>query len=238
MNRLEKHFYHNKGRLIYKWTHYFDIYERHFRPFRKKPVTIVEFGVFHGGSLQMWKKYFGRRARIIGIDIEPRCKELEEKQIEIFIGDQADRTFLRQLRETIGPVDIVIDDGGHTMKQQTTTYKEMWPAVKDGGVYLIEDLHTSYWKLYGGGHLRRGTFIEFAKRLIDQMHAWHAQKSDKQRLKVDTYTQSIAAMHVYSSVIVFDKAHIVRPHDEQHGTESGIKFSFLGLSTPKKPVKK
>lgn len=232
-NPLEKYFYHNKGHLIYKWVHYFDIYERHFRPYRKQRVTIVEFGVLHGGSLQMWKKYFGRKARIIGVDLEPRCKELEEKQIEIFIGDQSDRTFLRKLRESVGPIDIVIDDGGHTMKQQTTTFREMWPALKDGGVYLIEDLHTSYWKMYGGGYKKLGTFIEFSKKLIDQMHAWHAQKSDRKRLKVDAYTRSIAAMHVYSSVIVFDKAKIVRPHDEQHGKPSDIEFSFLGWSGKK-----
>lgn len=173
-NKLEKYFYRNKGRLIYKWTHYFEIYEHHFRPYRHKPVTIVEFGVFHGGSLQMWKRYFGRRARIIGVDIEPRCKELEEKQIEIFIGDQADRKFLRTLAQQVGPIDIVIDDGGHIMKQQLTSFKELWPSVRDGGLYVVEDLHTNYWKAWGGGYLRSGTFISFAKGLIDRMHARYA----------------------------------------------------------------
>jgi cephalosporin hydroxylase len=97
-NPLEKYFWSNNERLIHKWMHYFDIYDRHFSPYRHKKVTIVEFGVYHGGSLQMWKHYFGRRARIIGIDINPECKKLEEKQVEIYIGDQEDRTFLRELR--------------------------------------------------------------------------------------------------------------------------------------------
>ena len=233
-NPLVKLFYQNKGRQIYKWTHYLDIYHRHFQAYRRKPVTIVEFGVLHGGSLQMWKKYFGRRARIIGVDIEPKCKQFEEKQIEIIIGDQENRSFLRKLRKEIGSIDIIIDDGGHTMKHQNTTFEEMWPALKDGGVYLIEDLHTSYWKLYGGGLRKRGMFIEFAKGLIDSLHAWHAPKKDKARFPIDKYTHSIKAMHVYSSVIVFEKDKIVKPHDEQHGHESGIKFSYLGFSPKKK----
>lgn len=233
MPSLLKYFRSNKGRQIYKWVHYFEIYERHFKPYRRKSVTIVEFGVLHGGSLQMWKKYFGRRARIIGVDIEPKCKQFEEKQIEIRTGDQANRAFLRRLRQEIGPIDIVIDDGGHTMKQQITTFEEMWPGVKDGGIYLIEDLHTSYWKLYGGGLRKRGTFIEFAKGLIDNMNAWHIPKKDKNRSPVNKYTRSIKAIHVYSSVIVFDKDNIVKPHDEQHGDESDIEFNFLGFG-PKK----
>jgi hypothetical protein len=229
-NRLEKYFYRGKGRLVYKWVHYLPIYDQHFKRYRRKRVTIVEFGVFHGGSLQMWKNYFGRKARIIGVDFNPRCKELEEKQIEVFIGDQADRKFLRKLREEIGPIDIIIDDGGHTMKQQITTFKEMWPGVKDGGIYVVEDLHTSYAKMYGGGYLKKGTFIEFAKHLMDQLNAWHAPKADRQRFKMDVYTKTIKAMHVYSSMIVFDKGTVVRPHDEQHGTPSDIRFSYLGMS--------
>src|ERR1043165_2361260 len=158
-NKLAKHFYRGKGRQIYKWVHYFDIYERHFRPYRKKPVTIVEFGVSHGGSLQMWKKYFGRKARIIGVDIDPRCKELTEPQVEGIIGDQEDRTFLRSLRDQIGPIDVVIEDGGHTMTQQINTFEEIWPGVRNGGVFLIEDLHPSYWANNGGGGRRPGPWL-------------------------------------------------------------------------------
>ena len=72
-------------------------------------------------------------------DINPACKALEEDQIEIVIGDQEDRAFLAELRERIGPADIVIDDGGHTMAQQIATFEEMFPAVRNGGVYLVED---------------------------------------------------------------------------------------------------
>src|SRR6478735_7675915 len=101
MNDLEQHFRSNTGRLIHKWDHYFEIYERHFSRFRGTEVVVVEFGVSHGGSLQMWKKYFGPKAKIIGIDINPACKALEEEQIEVIIGSQEDKSFLASLRERV-----------------------------------------------------------------------------------------------------------------------------------------
>jgi SAM-dependent methyltransferase len=218
VNPLEMYFRQNQGRLIHKWMHYFDVYDRHFSSFRGKRVTVLEFGVSYGGSLQMWKHYFGRRARIIGVDIDPRCKDLTEPQIEVIIGDQEDREFLRSLRERIGPIDIVIEDGGHTMTQQINTFEEIWPGVRNGGVFLIEDLHTSYWEKYGGGVRRPGTFIEYGKNLVDQLNAWHSR--DKDQLSVDQYTKTIRGMHVYDSIIVFDKSPVKKPTRDRTGTES------------------
>lgn len=218
VNPLEAYFRANEGRLIHKWMHYFDIYDRHFSAYRGRPVTVLEFGVSHGGSVQMWKKYFGRKARIIGVDIDPRCAALGEDQIEIIIGDQEDREFLRSLRERVGRVDVVIEDGGHTMTQQINTFEEVWPLVKNGGVYLVEDLHTSYWDSYGGGRKRPGTFIEYAKDLVDQLNAWHSR--EKPDFAVDQYSRSIRGMHVYDSIIVFDKGKVVAPTHERTGNFS------------------
>lgn len=216
-NPLRQYFLANEGRLIHKWMHYFDIYQTHLRRFRAEPVTLVEFGVYHGGSLQMWKHYLGADARIIGIDINPACKTLEEPQIEVRIGDQEDRTFLAGLREEIGHIDILIDDGGHTMGQQIATFEEMFPAVSFGGVYMVEDLHTSYWEEYGGAYRSPGTFIEYAKNLIDQQHAWHSRDD---RLSVTDYTRQIRAIHAYDSVIVFDKGNVAPPEVRKTGIES------------------
>src|SRR4051812_46832121 len=126
MNDLEKYFKQNDKKLIDKWTHYFDIYDRHFNKYRNKEIVLLEIGVFQGGSLQMWKNYFGSKAKIFGIDVDPRCKQLEEEDIKIFIGSQSNRSFLRQVKEQIPPVDILIDDGGHTMTQQIVTYEELF----------------------------------------------------------------------------------------------------------------
>ena len=179
MNDLEKYFNENTGRLIHKWNHYLEIYDRHFSRFRGGDVHIVEFGVSHGGSLRMWKHYFGPQARIFGIDINPHCKQLEEDQVTIFIGDQENRTFLGELAKQIPRIDILIDDGGHTMQQQINTFEVFFPLVDRNGVYLCEDLHTSYWPEYGGGYHEPGTFIEYSKNFIDYIHAWHSRQTDQ-----------------------------------------------------------
>jgi len=215
-NWLEKYFHNNPGRLIDKWAHYFDIYDRHFSEFRSKKVTVVEIGVFHGGSLQMWKKYFGRKSTITGVDVDDRTLQLAEPGIFVVLGDQADRLFLASLGKSLGPIDIVIDDGGHTMEQQITSFEELWPFVSEGGVYLVEDLHTSYWPEYGGAHKKEGTFIEFVKSLIDQEHAWHARPED--RLEIDAYTRSIKGIHVYDSIVVVEKGVVAKPYSERTGT--------------------
>lgn len=208
MNDLEKYFSNNDKRLIHKWVHYFDIYDRHFCKFRNKEVVILEIGVFQGGSLQMWKSYFGDKAKIYGIDIDPRCKEFEEENIEIFIGSQSDREFLQKIKERIPKIDILIDDGGHTMKQQIITYEELFEHIKDDGVYLCEDLHTSYWMEYGGGYKRRGTFIEYSKNSIDFLNAFHTKQSN---FKVNNFTKSVNSIHYYDSLIVIEKKQRDKP---------------------------
>ena len=77
-----------------KWGHYLEVYERHFEQFRGKELHILEIGVAAGGSLQIWKKYFGDKAYIYGIDTDDYCKNYEEDRIKIFIGDQANKLFL------------------------------------------------------------------------------------------------------------------------------------------------
>ena len=210
-------FYSHTGSLVHKWDHYLDIYQRHFEKFQGKDVVIVEFGISDGGSLQLWRKFFGRKARIIGVDINPECKQLESKDTEIYIGDQEDKEFLKALVDRIGEVDIVIDDGGHTTKQQITTFEMLYPIVRGGGVYLVEDLHTNYWKEYGGGHLRSSTFVEKAKRLTDQLNAWYSR--EKKALKVDKFTKSTKSIHFYDSIIVFEKEAIKKPFHIKRGQE-------------------
>lgn len=216
---LEKYFRSNTKRLIHKYNHYFDVYERHFSRYRNSSVVVLEIGVSHGGSLQMWKSYFGENCRIYGIDIDPRCKELEEKNIEIFIGSQSDRKFLKEVKEKIGQVDILIDDGGHTMKQQIISFEELFGIVKKDGVYLCEDLHTSYWLSYGGGYKRNGTFIEYSKNFIDYINAYH---SKQRSLKVNDFTKSVDSIHYYDSIVVVEKKEIKPPFAEKSGNPSFI----------------
>lgn len=223
MNDLEKYFRLNDKRIIHKWQHYFDIYDRHFCKYRNKDIVILEIGVSQGGSLQMWKDYFGDRAKIFGIDINPICKELEEENIKIFIGSQSDRIFLSDLKTKIPPIDILIDDGGHSMTQQIVSYEELFNHIKEDGVYLCEDLHTSYWFEYGGGYKRRGTFIEYSKNFIDSINAYH---SHQKKLKVDSFTKSVYSIHYYDSIIVIEKKRKEKPFHEKTG-----KITFVNKAT-------
>lgn len=214
MNDLEKYFSQNTKRLIWKWNHYFDIYDRHFSRFRGKEIAILEIGVWQGGSLQMWRDYFGDKAKIYGVDIDPRCKAFEEENIQIFTGSQSDRKFLRELVAKLPPLDIVIDDGGHSMNQQIVSFEELFGAVKSDGVYLCEDIHTSYWLNFGGGHKRRGTFIEYSKNFIDSLHAFH---SEQKSFKVDEITRSVRSLNYYDSIVVLEKQPIKPPTHEMKG---------------------
>lgn len=216
-NPLEKYFRKNKKRLIHKWVHYFEIYHRHFERFRGKKITVVEFGVSQGGSLQMWREYFGKRARIYGIDINPECKQFEDRKTKIFIGDQEDRDFLRSIAKEIGPIDVLIEDGGHTVGQQIATFEVLYPKMRHDGVFLMEDLHTNYWPRYGGGYRREGTFWEYAKALTDQLNAWHSRED---ALAVNEFTRTTKSMHFYDSIIVLERGKVQEPRAEKTGMRS------------------
>lgn len=148
---LIKFWLFEEHRCIDKWINYFPIYEKWFAPYRGKDIVFVEVGVQNGGSAQMWRNYFGKDAKIVGIDINPKCKELEEDGISVEIGSQDDPKFWATFREKYPRVDILLDDGGHQMNQQIVTFREMFPHIKDGGLYMCEDCHTSYWEKCGGG---------------------------------------------------------------------------------------
>jgi 23S rRNA U2552 (ribose-2'-O)-methylase RlmE/FtsJ len=217
MNELEQYFEKNDKRLINKYQHYFDVYDRHFSKYKGQEITIVEIGVFQGGSLQMWRSYFGPKAKIWGIDIDTRCKLLEEENTNIIIGSQEDENFLESIYDITGPIDILIDDGGHTQKQQITTFNILFDKIKDDGVYLCEDVHTSYWLSYGGGHKRKGTFVEFAKNLIDKLNAFHSEENN---LQVDNFTKSAKSIHYYDSIVVIEKGIITKPSSKMTGVYS------------------
>jgi hypothetical protein len=132
---------HRTGPGIWKWDHYFDVYHRHFSRFRGQEVHILEIGVFGGGSLTLWKDYFGPKAHVYGVDIDPACKTRENGAARIFVGDQADRAFWGGFRKEVPTLDIVIDDGGHLPHQQIASLEELLPHLRFGGVYSCEDVH-------------------------------------------------------------------------------------------------
>ncbi|HEX8547793.1 MAG TPA: class I SAM-dependent methyltransferase [Cytophagaceae bacterium] len=213
MNELQKFFEVNEQNLMNKWVHYFDIYERYFSSYRDKEVVILEIGVYQGGSINMWKEYFGNKAKIYAIDINPLCKRFESENVRIFIGSQSDRAFLQEVINEIPELDILIDDGGHYMDQQIISFEELYPHVKEGGIYLCEDLHTSYWKDYGGGLKKSDTFIEYSKNLIDLLNSWHYAPEQS----ITQFTRSTYSLHYYDSVLVIEKRKIAKPESRVTG---------------------
>ena len=161
----------------------------------------MEIGCGLGGSLQMWKRYFGPHARIIGIDINPECKGFEEDQIEVRIGDQSDEKLLQSVIDECGAPDIVLDDGSHMMSHITATFKFLYPRMTKNGVYLVEDLHSAYWDEFEGGLRKPSTFVELSKNLIDELNADHTRNA----LPPTDFTKTTLSLHFYDSVVVFER---------------------------------
>jgi cephalosporin hydroxylase len=200
-----------EGRGIWKWLHYFDIYNRHLQKFVGRPAHIVEIGVYSGGSLEMWRDFFGDQARITGIDIAPECRAYEDGQTEIVIGDQVDRTFWAKFRETHPVVDVLIDDGGHQVEQQLVTLEEMLPHLRPGGVYICEDVHGR------GSH-----FAAFAHALADNLNE-SQPKADAHGMlsyRATPFQSAIESVNFYPCVVVIEKT--AAPRSEftapKHGT--------------------
>ncbi|MFN0093146.1 MAG: class I SAM-dependent methyltransferase [Acidimicrobiales bacterium] len=203
--------------MIHKWLHYFPIYERHLSPFRGRAVTMLEIGVSHGGSLQMWRHHLGRRSRIVGFDIEPRVADLAEQGIDVLVGDQSDPVFLDGLVRRYGEFDVVLDDGSHFPEHQITSICHLWPHVAEGGVYIVEDLHSNYWAAYGAGRGQPNTFISWLHERIDDMHAFHSEDA---AFQVNEWTRTVNAIHIYDSVAVLEKVERERPVHRRAGRPS------------------
>lgn len=169
---LERLFFSHDGRPVSKWVHYLPFYDRVLAPYRGRPVRMLEIGVMHGGSLELWRRYFGPDATLFGVDINPECAGLAEPPTQVRIGSQDDPAFMRGVVAEMGGVDIVLDDGSHVAQHQRTSFTALWPLLNPGGVYMIEDMHTSYWPKWEGGFQRPGTAVELIKQLVDDMHGW------------------------------------------------------------------
>lgn len=216
MSQLWADFLNNKDRVIHKWKHYFPVYETHLSRFVNRPIVFLEIGCGEGGSLQMWKRYLGPHAQIVGIDIEPSCAAYEEDQIAVRIGSQADTAFLDKVIAEFGRPDVVIDDGSHVMEHVQTTFAHLYSKVTDNGLYLVEDLHTAYWVNWGGGLHRPGTFIETCKGLIDQLHAHYTAGA----LPPNSFSAHTMSMHFYDSMVVFERGRLLPRAAPQTGTIS------------------
>jgi hypothetical protein len=174
-------FHAHQGRMVDKWLSYFAIYDRHFSRYQDKPVKVLEIGVSHGGSLQLWRQYFGPQADIMGLDIDPRCKEYEEDGIHILTYDQA-----KLKLGDLGPFDIVIDDGSHVKADQEASFNALWACTR--GPYLIEDCHTGYPDIgCSGGFITKYPWVivaERPKRLIRGKPSRELREDEREAIRM------------------------------------------------------
>jgi hypothetical protein len=185
-NPLREYFEANKtGPGIWKWVHYFDIYHRHFQKFIGSDVHVMEIGIYSGGSLPMWREYFGNRSHIYGVDIETACRVYESERIKILIGDQSDRKFWAEAKSMVPQIDIVIDDGGHHPEHQIITLEEMLPHVSPGGVYVCEDIHGS-----------PNRFASFVYGIASRLNSG----------RLSDFEKTIGSIHLYPFMAVIEKA--------------------------------
>lgn len=186
----------------YHW--YAQHYQNHFRSIRKNRLVILEIGVggygdpkSGGGSLKMWKAFFPN-AEIHGLDRFDKS-HLNGSRIFTHLGEQQDERLLRKISEDLGGIDIVIDDGSHVNEHVITSFKTLFPLLKENGVYVIEDLHTSYQPEFGGKADPRDskfTTVDLLKSLLDGLHA----NCITARGLLPEVENNIASLHFYHNL--------------------------------------
>ena len=212
MKKFNELFNEHTGEGIIKWSNYGDIYDRHFSPFRDQKINILEIGVLRGGSMRMWEKYFPK-ANIFGVDINEECQQFESDRTKIFIGDQSDVSFLRNVKAKIPKIDILIDDGSHRAKDQKTTFEEMYYHVRKPGVYLIEDVELNYWPSKDKDS--PDNFMTHMKNKIDEMNI---RRTMSRKLAMSypfkdnqvRFTNSTNSITFYDGVVVLEKQEMPR----------------------------
>ena len=191
-----------------KYNHgYLEHYQAHFRHLRFRRLKLLEIGVGGpegpergGASLRMWKDYFPR-SQIFAIDIQDK-KSHEEDRVRIFQGDQNDPAFLDEMASGCGPFDIIIDDGSHISEHVITSFRALFPHLKDGGHYVIEDLQCSY--QMGAREMTLdpdGVYssIGMLKTLVDDLNYRYIPRQPQ------NYGDRIVAIHFYPKICFIRK---------------------------------
>lgn len=163
------------GKVSDKWDIYISEYDRLFQPYRDKPVRLLEIGIQNGGSLEVWNKYFAKAKRIIGSDIDPGCEQLtfDDHKIAVVVADANTEYAEQRILVESNGFDLIIDDGSHRSADIVRSFARYFKHLTDGGLYIAEDLHCSYWQGYEGGLYQPYSSMAFFKRLADTINCEH-----------------------------------------------------------------
>lgn len=201
-----------------KHTVYWNIYEEIFHKYNlKKKLNLFEIGVDNGTGMDAYQSIFPN-AKICGLDI----RKLSSPIGPVYTGSQDNTNLLETINQEQGPFDIIIDDGSHRNDHQIKTFEYLFPLLKPGGTYIVEDTHTSYWSVQNGGYDAE-SFVNYTKRLFDLVNYWSWNKGyqdhsgswspdpkDIERYKnhnvsVEIYS-NINSIRFYPNIIVFHKS--------------------------------
>jgi hypothetical protein len=203
-----------------KWGLHFytPVYSSFLRRMRRLPIRLLEIGIggynmqgVGGASLSMWADYFPE-GRIVGIDVADKRLELDPR-IEVRRGSQEDADFLNRVCDELGPFDVIIDDGSHIPQHVTSSFNILFPRLRDGGYYMIEDVQTTFWPQFGGSALG-GATMRLAMATLENLH--HAEiKVAHPTRHVDDLSKSIRSFHAFHNLFVIEKGDNTEPSNHR-----------------------
>ncbi len=225
---FEELFKTHSGYVSDKWESYLPVYEYHLSPFKERAIDLLEIGVQNGGSLNIWSRYFSKARSIIGCDINPQCCKLRysDPRISVVVGDINRSATVSDIKCISPYFDIIVDDGSHYSSDIIESFQCLYLALKPGGVYIVEDLHCSYWKAFEGGLAYERSAVEFFKKLIDIINyqSWGEAKAKAPITAVEenwifqgelSNFRSIQSIHFYNSLCIVIKG--FSPHNTLGG---------------------
>lgn len=162
-------FNEHTGKVSDKFESYIHKYSQVLGAYEHSPHSVLEIGVQNGGSLEIWSQCFPNASSILGVDVLPACGDLQfsDPRIEVIVGDVKLQSTLSEIVSHANQFHLVVDDGSHIQTDVIQAFGNLFEFVVPGGLYVIEDLHTSYWSSHQGGLRMNGTTIEFLKDLVD-----------------------------------------------------------------------
>lgn len=198
---------------------YTKVYADFFGPIKNEPLVFLEIGIYKGNSVKLWESYFPN-ATLYFIDNNPSYIEYFSPRSHYHFMDQTDWFTVHAFaKSVVRGFDIILDDAGHTMVAQIGGFQTLFPYLKSGGLYIIEDLHTSYWQAFGGGGTFEapksgpGTCVHFLQSLVDELNFSGArtQCADANKIPPDIqqtlnyWQDQIESIHFYKSVCIIRK---------------------------------
>jgi cyclopropane fatty-acyl-phospholipid synthase-like methyltransferase len=192
-------FKQKKFGVLTKDKHYFDVYDFWLEKRQNDIKKVLEIGICGGGSLALWKEYF-INAEIVGVDIDGSCKQFETDGVKVYIGSQNDRLFLNDVINIEKEFDLIIDDGSHEYFDQMVSFETLFSCLKHDGLYVIEDLGTSYFSSYGYGS--KDSFVDYLKNLIDDVNYAAINYDDP---TANYPNKHIFDIHFYNSICIIHK---------------------------------